>query len=98
MLTEMHYLMKRRGKRGNIYALKERIAIMEGESAVAMVTADYIPLQMRAIQERIQQMLQNREIARGQTIHVNLTVQVIANTVQINGANGLQIITSSTKT
>lgn len=97
-LTEMHYLMKRRGKRGNIYALKERIAVMEGESAVAMVTADYIPLQMRAIQERIQQMLQNREIARGQTIHVNLTVQVIANTVQINGANGLQIITSSTKT
>lgn len=96
-LTEMGYLIKGREGRANTYRLRERFVVQDiAENPVATVTADYIPLQMRDIQTRIQQMLLNGEIARGQTVHINLTVQVIAKTVQINGGDGILINNSPT--
>lgn len=45
----------------------------------------------QALQGRIKDMLQAGAIAEGQTVHVSLTVQVIANTVQINAGDGVLV-------
>lgn len=98
-LTTKGYLLKDREGRRNTYRLLERFPVEDGpENQVATLTADYIPIQMRGIQNRIQEMLRNGEIARGQTLHVSLNVQVVANTVQVNGGDGVMIIGGTTPT
>lgn len=91
-LADMGYLVKHRQGRRNVYTLHERFPVTDSAGkAVATVTCPYVPLQMQALQGRIKNMLQAGAIAEGQTAHVSLTVQVIANTVQINTGGGTQV-------
>lgn len=92
VLVEAGYLAKRREGRKNLYTPLERFPVLDGSgSPAATMTCAYVPREMQDIQHRIKEMLQTGAIAEGQTVHINLTVQVIADIVQVNAGNGVLI-------
>jgi hypothetical protein len=87
VLQELGYLTKTKRGRHNVYQLREKVSITNGEGhAIAHASWDYIPSLVQAAVTDLRQVLLAEGLAGAKVVHIeHLHVQVNVNEVQPGG-------------
>jgi biotin operon repressor len=98
VLQEKGYVTKTKRGRHNVYQLREKVSITNGEGhAIAHASWDYIPSLVQAAVADIRQVLLSEELTGAKIVHIeHLHVQINVNEVQPGGianniANNVQV-------
>jgi hypothetical protein len=90
----MGYITKTKRGRHNVYQLREKVPITDGEGrTVAHATWDYLPTLVKEAIADLRQVLLSGDLAGAKVVHIeHLHVQVNVNEVQPGGiANNVQV-------